>query len=105
MGIYIKSMKMPSCCINCFAHKCLAINLETLQAEYGCYISKKIYDSQANVAIRPNDCPLTEVPTPHGRLIDADELLNRKDLGIYDLSELKEILSYTPTIIETEGEL
>ena len=26
---------------------------------------------------RPNDCPLVEVPEPHGRLIDADKLMKR----------------------------
>ena len=39
---------------------------------------------------RPDWCPLIEVPAPHGRLIDADELKERirKALGIKSLDNL-----------------
>ena len=53
---------------------------------------------------RPDWCPLVEVPTPHGRLIDADALdykLDSSDRDIYVRGVLEE---EAPTIIEAEGE-
>lgn len=47
MGVYIKGMDMPKNCGECFV---------------------------GNRAICSKHCPLTEVPEPHGRLIDADAL-------------------------------
>ena len=55
----------------------------------------------------PNDwkyekCPLVEVPTPHGRLIDADALdykLGASDRDIYVRCTLEED---APTVIEAE---
>ena len=32
---------------------------------------------------RPKGCPLVEIPTPHGRLIDADELAKHKYENIW----------------------
>lgn len=48
--------------------------------------------------------PLTEIPTPHGRLIDADEL--KKDrINLYGTTDvvLMVDIENTPTIIEAEG--
>ena len=59
----------------------------------------------------PIDCPLVEVPTPHGRLIDADviEKSMLKHLGISDkkyfLAQEKDFLKLIEqeeTIIESE---
>lgn len=55
MSILIKGMEMPKNCAGCF--------LRVGQC------SKRIYMEN-----RPSDCPLVEVPEPHGRLIDADAL-------------------------------
>lgn len=57
MSILIKGMGMPKRCLDCpcFDH------------DYA--------ECQVRVtATRENGCPLVEIPTPHGRLIDADEL-------------------------------
>jgi len=53
--IAIKDREMPKNCAGCF--------LRVGQC------SKRIYMEN-----RPSDCPLIEVPEPHGRLIDADAL-------------------------------
>ena len=49
------------------------------------------------------DCPLVEIPTPHGRLIDADELANKT---FYSLTGAPYITYRTfcnaPTVIEAE---
>ena len=55
--------------------------------------------------------PLTEIPTPHGRLIDADELSKKlerhRDMcgdieTQYGIDTAIRILNNTPTIIEAE---
>ena len=55
MSILIKSMEMPHDCLECYvAQFC------------------KEYEDEENK--RPYGCPLVDVSTPHGRLIDADKL-------------------------------
>lgn len=62
---------------------------------------------------RPYWCPLVEIPTPHGRLIDEAIILEmiRKSMGIKDLSFLyhaeKSIVNeiyHAPTVIEAEDD-
>lgn len=59
--IYIKGMAMPKGCYDC----------PLLDGEYGdCKVGATgLYDPYRD------DCPLTEVPESHGRLIDADALI------------------------------
>lgn len=56
---------------------------------------------------RPDWCPLVEVPTPHGRLIDADALQCKVDdigLGYYEvLGVTGDTIDSAPTVIEAEG--
>lgn len=71
-------------------------------------------DKSLNNGHRPDVCPLVEVPTPHGRLIDGDnviDLLREQLTGdrdtvyeYYDdgLEMAISELSIVPTIIETE---
>lgn len=63
MGVYIKGMEMPQNCKSCNFYNGL-----------GCKATGRMFAMFYNVATRRNDCPLTEVPEPHGRLIDADAL-------------------------------
>lgn len=63
MSIIIKGMKMPKHCIDC----------PMKNDEDDCVVQELQHwrdwdDMKAG-------CPLVEVPTPHGRLIDADRLL------------------------------
>ena len=51
-------------------------------------------------------CPLIEVPTPHGRLIDADELKtafpacdNSMDIKV---ASVRATINHMPTVIEAE---
>lgn len=64
MSILIRGMKMPNNCRDC--------PLEDAYDGYNC----RIVEKSANWGLegRPSWCPLVEVPTPHGRLIDADAL-------------------------------
>lgn len=53
---------------------------------------------------RHPDCPLVEIPTPHGRLIDADRLMKSFSYFEFssDMGDAMEMLSNTPDIIEAE---
>lgn len=68
MGVYIKGMEMPTSCsvcdikVRCFED---VKNIEWLTYHPAFYEE------------RLTDCPLIEVPTPHGRLIDANALQDK----------------------------
>ncbi len=61
MSVLIKGMKMPTCCANCDLHN---------------PFSETPYCRRLLQAIpregRLENCPLVEVPKPHGRLADCD---------------------------------
>ena len=85
MDILIKGMEKPISCDDCIVplSKC-----DFLQR-------------------RTDECPIIEIPTPHGRLIDGDELIN--DLRIYESKYCGEQGYITqddiidaPTILEAE---
>jgi len=99
---YIVPQKMP---LRCF--ECGHISLSTM-AGYGCKIAHKSLESEPGINVRrPDWCPLVEIPTPHGRLIDADAL------NIYDISPVngfcvmgvtEEDIGLVDTVIEAEGD-
>ena len=75
MSVLVKGMKMPVSCYECPMaeemdmqedwHKCKLLNKE--------FYSWDVTDDMKEYH-RPKECPLVEVPTPHGRLIDAEAL-------------------------------
>ena len=60
MGVYIKGMEMPITCNECRVFE--AAN---------CYRFRDIKFTKE----RHQNCPLAEVKTPHGRLVDADQVV------------------------------
>ena len=109
MSIFIEGMKMPKCCTECSccrhdnwngetAHQCNA-SLITFSAED----ENWIYDQ------RPNWCPLVEIPTPHGRLVDIKSVEDRKFTTVDNEYErwwngaLDSVVDNAPTVIEAEG--
>ena len=62
-----------------------------------------IIESTEQVPVKKNRCPLVEIPTPHGRLIDADELANKTFYSATSAPYItyKNFVD-TPTIIEAE---
>ena len=92
MSVIVKGMEMPERCGACF----LRVG--------GC--KQRIYMEQ-----RPKYCPLVEIPTPHGRLIDADELKSKfrhgngnSDVDSAWISTIRRFITQADTIIEAEGE-
>ena len=89
MGIYLPNMEMPKNCT-------------------GCPICCGLPYQHRDVKGRRLDCPLIEIPTPHGRLGDLDELKtafprcdNSMDIKI---ASVRATINHAPTIIEAEGE-
>ena len=85
MSILIKGMEMPPCCDQCFA-------LDDDGDYPMCRITHETRGYNFRVReLRMDRCPFVEIPTPHGRLIDADAYQFPGDLV------------YEPTIIGSEG--
>ena len=69
MGVYIKGMEMPKNCAEC---PCRMIGY----TKDHCNVLGKFIDFVVGSEGRREDCPLIEIPDGHGRLIDADALMN-----------------------------
>ena len=94
MSILIK-IEMPKGCWACpFA----------VGKYYECLFTKKT--SNWGLTTRPSDCPLIEIQSPHGRLIDADALNTYNVSPIYEFCVMgvtEEDIGLAETIIEAEG--
>ena len=105
MSVLIKGMEMPISCGFCLFEK-------HTDDGYECCINGCLTEYQK----RPSDCPLVPVP-PHGRLIDADALIDwiYSDepnawkapfrLCTADRSDVKFLLKQAPTIIPADKEV
>ena len=95
MGVYIKGMDMPENC-----QECECLNVE----HFFCQVSGRAPKDENMVKRRPEWCQLVEVPTPHGRLIDADTFENfiRKEWDKND-HWIADVAYSRPTIIHAEG--
>ena len=97
-SILIKGSVMPLTCEEC---PCYDSN------DHSCNVSG-VGVAEYQYTGRPNNCPLVEIPTPHGRLIDADKLYEPMERDLYagigcDPTSIAAItISEAPTIIEAE---
>ena len=100
MSVLIRGMDMPNDCSECFVKVRECDVIEPLK-----------------INERPRDCPLEEVLTPHGRLIDADVLEREMTNGIKagnleegyedytninNVDDCVDCVRYADTIIEAE---
>ena len=102
MSILIKGMEMPSGC-----YTCPIIYSEDGAFDFECPFNSYFHWHNAEDVINyiPDSCLLVAVPTPHGRLIDADELIGYLNEWLSDpvaLSGFTRIINHQPTIIEAE---
>lgn len=99
MGVYIKGMEMPRSCAEC------PVNMNICKRGYKYLLAHmELYDQRAD------DCPISPVP-PHGRLIDADALMEEfrlpKDLldpaqVLMHITGVRVAIQTAPTIIPAE---
>ena len=100
MSLIIKGSIMPLMCGDCPCYD---------GSDYACNATGRgvieyRYDG------RPDNCPLVEIPTPHGRLIDADKLTKNMRNYYPSIDHLccsqhvvtKRDIDCAPTIIEVE---
>ena len=115
MSVLIKGMEMPTNCADC------PLNYDQM----ACGVTGTGWWSDSMVLLnfesdkeRLQDCPLTEVHTPHGELVDRNGLMDTyadrltavaeryspdsSECGI--LSGAMKLLAIMPTVIEAEGE-
>ena len=94
MSVLLKGIKKPKDCDSC-----------GFDDVVNCHLWK-IMDSGE---IHP-ECPIVEVKTPHGRLIDAEKLKNEYphdtdwDYPVNTNCYVCESIDNAPTVIEAEGE-
>ena len=111
MSVLIKGMKMPKSCSDCLFfvdglydandELCSACLVKEDNSPSGCGYGE--IDGIDHTKGRMCWCPLVEVPEPHGRLIDADEICFSMMTGI-DQYIAEEAIRESPTVIEAEGE-
>ena len=101
---YIVPQKMP---LRCF--ECAYISSSTMDG-YSCKVSHKSLASEHGINTgKPNWCPLVEIPTPHGRLVDIKSVEDRKFTTVVNEYErwwngaLDSVVDNAPTVIEAEG--
>ena len=106
-NVLIKGMEMPENCYDC-----------KFECENLCCVIGRRTESLD----RPDWCPLVEVPTPHGRLVDADEIVryaNGEITGVFAYPQgarqddekryreswdfVRTMVIAAPTVIETEA--
>lgn len=101
MSILIKGMEMPTNCRDCP----LKMNCDDCEGwECVCvpshhqigYLDELLSDK------RRDDCPLVELP-PHGRLIDANEIIIPFFENIDDENLMRKVIKAMPTIIPADG--
>ena len=86
MSVLIKGMEMPKSCAEC------RFNCDMFMSGHLNGFKEGAYD-------RHCACPLVEVQTPHGRLIDADKLI----AGRVENDNTAILLKNAPVIIEAEA--
>ena len=97
MSLFINSkVHLPSNCEKCpFNYADMSVGI--------CMAADKTIDTRTYGRKRHPDCPMTELPAPHGRLIDADEIEKcvheRYDVGEYVFADT---IRNADTIIEAE---
>ena len=92
MSVLIKGMEMPKCCEECVAgayeyndndERCFVCGFIKSQHPWECEHVE--IDGIDTTKARADFCPLIEIPTPHGRLGDLDELEKqfKRAIGTY----------------------
>ena len=112
MSLLIKGVEMPDSCLNCRFRTTILKNVLSPTGRtsvYACLIGGMELNIIATK--RHKDCPLVEVPTPHGRLIDADKLTKNMRNYYPSIDHLccsqhvvtKRDIDNAPTVIEAEA--
>lgn len=91
MSILIKDMRMPDRCIDC----------PMKNFEDDCVVQEHSDHWNSWEDMRKG-CPLVEIPTPHGRLVDIDAEIEKHDRVPILGEHLKVMAKHMTTVIEGE---
>ena len=100
MSILIRGMEMPQNCDKCRFQSALRLYCDAMPYNF-CGNTDDIE--------RPDWCPLIEIPTPHGRLVDIKSVEDGKFTTVSNEYQrwwngaLDSVVHYAPTVIEAEG--
>lgn len=108
MSVLVRGMEMPKNCLTC------KLRGDGSDSKYiwDCPFTGFEYTREEGETGRLDECPIAEVPTPHGRLIDYGWVVENviKKLGIKDKQYLLQaekalmiLVDEAPTVIEAEG--
>lgn len=82
MSIIIKGLNMPSKCTRCIAfqlvEKPMPWNGDVIY-EPSVYPYCVLLEREVTCDSKETDCPLVEIKTPHGRIVDLDEWIMNYD--------------------------
>lgn len=92
-SVLIKGMEMPKKCLDCP----FMISRDNDDCIVQSNEANAKFDSWDDMKA---SCPLVEIPTPHGRLIDADAI---QDYNVETFGQRLLIIDTAPTVIEAEG--
>ena len=105
MSVIIKGVSWPTSCKDCFFCRIFAFDPNNLP-EPRCLIKGEEIPRQGKLLF----CPLVEIPTPHGRLIEDNKVVSRMvdsfaNAGLHseDYRKVCKYISQAPTILEAEG--
>lgn len=102
MSVFIRGMEMPTTCCNCKFRE------PFIDFVY-CHLAEMDMEYEESDNCRHPDCPLVEIPTPHGRLIDIKSVEDGKfttvgnDYQRWWNGALESVVDNAPTVIEAEG--
>lgn len=121
MSVLIKGVRLPKNCPMCLmSHWTPGGTFMGCNAVSGKKFAMDDADYRNSVG-RPTWCPLVEVPTPHGRLIDADKMLSDESeafmsaqpkvkdealrrVNVVVHTKIQMLVIDTPTVIEAEAD-
>lgn len=96
MSVLIKGLNMPKCCCDCLF----------CEGHYYCKLLKIDLWHHAIWSERHSLCPIVEVPTPHGDLIDREELFRLASKRLFPNIHIGQVryiaYSILPIVIESE---
>ena len=93
MSVLIKGMEMPKYCLDCmFGYEAENSDNEVF---YSCFLTNQKMTCGTAMYGRVQSCPLVEVPTPHGDLIDRNKIQRLGNTAYGDVFS-------APTVIEAE---
>ena len=95
MSVIVKGMEMPRDCNDCPCFEREWFDDDIVGFCKAVKVRIETYERLLN-------CPLIEIPTPHGRLIAAAELV-RIWKGAMFSGDIKPIVDARPTVIKAEG--